>query len=137
MCVSIVGPLGVPLQLYAFALAGGGPLPPKNGAPAGTLRGLPSAERRPHPNACPGIPARPAYGASLPRFLTRRGFPQGPLAWRLCRLLPHPAGAPVYSKTLNLSGLNPAGRPAVISTGGSVPKLRPAAGGSWRQEPAF
>ena len=29
------------------------------------------------------------------------GSPQGPLTWRLCRLLPHPAGAPVY--------LNPAG----------------------------
>jgi hypothetical protein len=86
MCVYILCPLGVTRQLYASAVAGGGPWLPER------------------------APARTVYGriAIRPYPMPALGSPRGPLAWRPCRLLPHPAGAPVYSKTLDLSGLNPA-----------------------------
>jgi hypothetical protein len=95
MCVSIIGPRGVPPQLYASAVA----VRPdcigtKNGAPARALHGRIAI--RPYPMLALGFPRGPLTGRPCRVSSPGGGFPRGPLAWRLCRLLPHPAGAPVY-----------------------------------------
>ena len=89
MCISIIGPLGVPLQLYASALAGGGPWLPEYGAPARTVK--PKLRM-----LALGFPRGPAYRAPLPLASSPgRGFPRGPLIWRLCRVSSPGRGARV------------------------------------------
>jgi hypothetical protein len=64
MCVFIIGPLGVPIQLYGSAVAGSGPWLPK-GAPARTVNRLLAHRSTPLPHAYPGLSSGPICVAPL------------------------------------------------------------------------